>query len=141
MKKTRFIGFFSWLPLAVLMMFGTQGCSSETDVVVGNRTTMEVDLVYDAGEVIQGEFITAKIKVKNTGAYPLVIASATAGCSCTVASKPEEPILPGKTGAIIAQVDTDKTATGRIEKPLNIVSNAQKSTTVVTIKANVLRKK
>ena len=141
MKKRMFFGILPMLSMTVLMMVGTQGCSSETDVTVGNRTTMEVDPVFDAGEVIQGEFITAKIKLKNTGKYPLVIASASAGCTCTVASKPEEPILPGQTGVIIAQVDTDKTGVGSISKNLNIVSNAEKPTTVVEIRANVLRKK
>lgn len=141
MKKTLSFQIVASLSLAVFMMFGTQSCESETDVTVGNRTTMEVEPVYDAGEVIQGEFITAKIKLKNTGSFPLVIASASAGCSCTVASKPEEPILPGQTGVIIAQVDTDKTGIGAISKSLNIVSNAQNPTTVVVIKAKVLRKK
>lgn len=141
MKKRVFSGILPLLAMAVLMMVASQGCSSETDVAVGNRTTMEVDLVYDAGDVIQGEFITAKIKVKNTGSYPLVIASVNAGCTCTVASKPEEPILPGKTGVIIAQVDTDKTGVGPISKNVNIVSNAEKPTTVVEITANVQRKK
>lgn len=141
MKKRGIVNRFSWLPIAVLMMAGTQGCSSESDVTVGNRTTMEVEPVYEAGEVIQGEFITAKIKLKNTGSYPLVIASATAGCTCTVASKPEEPILPGETGEIIANVDTDKTGIGAISKRLSIVSNSEKPTTFVDIKATVLRKK
>ncbi len=141
MKKIHSFRFVAWLPLALFMMFGAQGCGSDSEVTVGNRTTMEVDPVFDAGEVIQGEFITAKIKVKNTGSFPLVIASASAGCSCTVASKPEKPILPGETGVIIAQVDTDKTGIGAISKSLNIVSNAQNPTTVVAIKAKVLRKK
>lgn len=115
-------------------------CGSDMEVSTGNRTTMEVDEVFNAGEVIQGEFITAKFNVKNTGDYPLVIASVNGSCTCTVASKPEEPIAPGKTGVIIAQVDTDKTGAGVIAKTVRIVSNAQKPTTEVTIKAIVKRK-
>ena len=48
-------------------------------------------------------------------------------------------IAPGKTGVIIAQVDTDKTGVGSVVKTVNIVSNADPSVKVVTIKATVLK--
>ena len=37
-------------------------CGGSNEVEIGNKTTMIVDPVYDAGTVIQGEVITAKIK-------------------------------------------------------------------------------
>lgn len=125
--------------LGVSFLLSATSCSSDVDVTVGNRTTMEVNSEFDAGEVVKGEFITAKFTVKNTGDYPLVIADVSAGCTCTVAKKPEEPIAPGKSAEIIAQVDTDKTGTGSIKKNINIVSNAEPSTMPVTIKAIVLK--
>lgn len=131
MKMLLFIGLSLWL--------GTTGCSTDMEVSPGQRTTMEVEEVFDAGEVVKGEFVTAKFTVKNTGDYPLVIAEVKAGCTCTVAQKPEEPIAPGKTGVIIAQVDTDKTGVGSVVKTVNIVSNSDPSTKVVTIKALVLK--
>ena len=100
---------------------------------------MEVEPEFDAGEVVKGEFITAKFTVKNTGDYPLVIADVKGSCTCTVAKKPEEPIAPGKTAEIIAQVDTDKTGVGSVVKTVNIVANADPAVTVVKIKATVLK--
>ena len=110
------------------------------EVSPGNRTTMEVDDVFDAGEVIQGEFVTAKFKVTNTGDYPLVIADVKVGCKCTLAEKPEEPIAPGKSGMIMAQVDTDNAQVGPLEKTISIVSNADPAVKPLKIKAIVKRK-
>lgn len=131
MKYVLFVG--------LSLLFGATGCSSNNDASVGNRTTMEVEKEIDAGEVVKGEFITAKIKVKNTGDYPLIISDVKTSCSCTVADKPEEPIAPGKTGKIVAQIDTDKTGAGGVTKVVNIISNSQEPVTAVKIKATVLR--
>jgi len=125
--------------LGVSILLGAASCSWSDDGSVGNRTTMEVQEEFDAGEVVKGEFIVAKFDVKNTGDYPLIISDVKVGCTCTVASKPEEPIAPGESGEIVAQVDTDKTGVGGVVKTVNIVSNSQKPVTPVKIKATVLR--
>ena len=125
--------------LGVCFLLGASSCTSEAEYGPGTRTTMEVKPEFDAGEVVKGEFITAKFKVTNTGEYPLVIADVEAGCTCTVAEKPEEPIAPGESAEIVAQVDTDKTGIGSVTKNLRIVANADPSVTVVKIKAIVLK--
>ena len=48
-------------------------CGGNTDYEVGNKTTMEVNELYDAGDIVKGEKITAVFTIKNTGDYPLVI--------------------------------------------------------------------
>ena len=78
-------------------------CNGKQDVEVGQKTTMEVNLLYDAGNVIKGEVINAKFKVKNTGDYPLVFGEVRPSCSCTVADKPSAPIQPGESTKIIAK--------------------------------------
>ena len=125
--------------LGVCFLLGATSCTTDLSVSPGNRTTMEVNPVFDAGEVVKGEFITAKFTVTNTGDYPLLIADVKESCSCTVAEKPEEPIAPGESAEIIAQVDTDKTNVGSLSKNLNIVSNADPSIVSVKIKATVLK--
>lgn len=125
--------------LGVCFLFGAMSCTTETDLSPGNRTTMEVDPVFEAGEVVKGEYITAKFKVTNTGDYPLIISEVSAGCTCTVAKEPKGPIAPGDSEEIVAQVDTDKTGVGSVVKSLRIVSNADPSVTVVKIKATVLK--
>ena len=109
-------------------------CEDNKKVVVGQKTTMEVNLVYDAGNVIKGEVINAKFKVKNTGDYPLVFGEVRPSCSCTVPHKPEKPIPAGETGEIVAQVMTDKLNTKNISKSVTIMTNTEPNTTVLMIK-------
>ena len=109
-------------------------CEDNKNVVVGQKTTMEVNLVYDAGNVIKGEVINAKFKVKNTGDYPLVFGEVRPSCSCTVPHKPEKPIPAGETGEIVAQVMTDKLNTKNISKSVTIMTNTEPNTTVLMIK-------
>lgn len=115
-------------------------CSNTEIVEVGNRTSMLVEPVFDAGDVVKGEVITATFKVENTGQYPLIIAEVKGSCSCTVASKPEAPIPPGESGVIRAEVDTERTSTGLITKSVRIVANTEPSVTEVAIKAMVKNK-
>jgi hypothetical protein len=128
MRKILFIS-------SVLFLFSA--CSGSDKVEIGNKTTMVVNPVYDGGTVVKGELITAKFVVENTGKYPLSISEVKGSCTCTVAEKPNEPILPGKTGIIKAVVDTDRTATGMISKSVRIVANTEPSVTEVAIKATV----
>ncbi|MEY3236448.1 MAG: hypothetical protein RI883_549 [Bacteroidota bacterium] len=128
MKKVLFIS-------SVIFLFSA--CSGSETVEIGNKTTMVVNPVYDGGTVIKGELITAKFVVENTGKYPLVIAEVKGSCTCTVAEKPEDPILPGNSGVIKAVVDTDRTSTGMISKSVRIVANTEPSVTEVAIKATV----
>ncbi len=112
-------------------------CTETETVEVGNKTTMVVDPVFDGGEVVKGEIISAKFVVRNTGSYPLVIADVKGSCSCTVADRPEDPIQPGEEAVIKADVDTDRTSTGEITKSVRIVANTEPSVTEVAIKATV----
>ncbi|MES2799502.1 MAG: DUF1573 domain-containing protein [Bacteroidota bacterium] len=107
------------------------------EVEVGQKTTMFVEKIYEVGTVVKGEKVVAKIQVENTGTYPLVIAQVSPGCSCTIASKPEEPIQPGEKGIITATVDSDKVAGNKISKSVSIVANTEPSTTVVVIKGKI----
>ena len=110
-------------------------CEDNSKVVVGQKTSMEVNLVFDAGTVVKGEVINAKFKVKNTGKYPLVFGEVRPSCSCTVPHKPEKPIQPGETGEIVAQVMTDKLNTKNVSKSVTIMTNTEPNKTVLMIKA------
>ena len=128
-------GIFSLLVVS-LFMFGCSSSPSEAEI--GQYTSIEVESTYDAGTVAKGEVVDAAIKIKNTGDYPLVIASVKEACSCTISSYPEEPIAPGESGTINASVDTDKTGKGIINKPITISANTRPSTTTVMITAKVI---
>jgi hypothetical protein len=114
-----------------------QSCNGSESVEVGNKTTMYVNSVYDAGTIMKGETISATFKVKNTGTYPLVIADVKPSCSCTVVNKPDEPIKPGEEFAIKAEVNTSNTSSNTLTKSVRIVANTEPSVTEVVIKANI----
>lgn len=126
--------------LFLVITFGISACGGSNEVEIGNKTTMIVESVYDAGIVMKGEVIDAEFKLKNTGNYPLVIAEVQGSCSCTVAEKPTEPIQPGEEGIIKAKVNTDKTSGSMIAKSVRIVANTEPSVTEVIIRAKVKRK-
>ncbi len=117
-----------------------QSCGNSGPAEVGNKTTMTVNLVYDAGKVIKGEIINAKFIIKNTGDFPLVIGDAKGSCSCTVAEKPEKPIPPGEQGEVKAYVTTENANPGPIRKLVSIVANTEPSRTEVNVIANVIVK-
>ena len=124
--------------LSLVFLFAS--CGDDKDYLVGNKTTMEVEPVFDAGDVIKGEMVTAKFVIKNTGEYPLVIGEVVPACSCTISEAPEAPIQPGGTGEVIAYVNTDKVPAGVLHKSVRVVANTNPSVTEVIIKANVIRK-
>jgi len=115
-------------------------CGSKDKIEVGNKTSMEITKEYKAGNVLLGEEIEAVFKLKNTGDYPLIIAEVKGSCSCTVADYPEDPIAPGETEEITATVRTDNAAPGELAKEVRVVANTEPSLSVLSIRANVIRK-
>ena len=120
--------------VGLLMLFA---CEQEQKVEVGQKTTMEVTPEFNAGTVIKGEIIKARFKVENTGDYPLVFGEVRGSCSCTVAEKPEEPLQPGETAEILAEVNTENLTSKKISKSVTILANTEPSLTVVTIKGTL----
>ena len=125
--------FYTLLNLSLVFF----GCSENKPLEVWNKTTMEIDSVFNAGTVVKGEIIHATFKVRNTGDYPLVFGEVRASCGCTVPTKPEGDIAPGAKGKIGVKYATDRV--GPFTKTVTIKSNAVgQETKVVTIKGTVL---
>jgi hypothetical protein len=57
----------------------------------------------------------------NTGDAPLIITNVLSTCGCTVPTKPNAPILPGKKGKIEVKYNM---ASGPIRKTITVESNA-----------------
>jgi hypothetical protein len=57
----------------------------------------------------------------NTGDAPLIISNVLSTCGCTVPTKPEAPIMPGKNGKIEIKYNM---APGPIRKTITVESNA-----------------
>ncbi|MEY4288681.1 MAG: hypothetical protein RLZZ30_769 [Bacteroidota bacterium] len=122
------------LLLSVGLFFG---CEDDKSVDIDQKTTMEVEKVFEAGTVMKGEVINAKFKVTNTGDYPLIIGEVTPSCSCTVAEEPEEPIQPGESSEIIAQVKTDNLSAKKIQKMITVMANTVPNVTVLEIRGSI----
>ena len=113
-------------------------CNSKDEYQIGQKTTMEVVERIDAGEVMLGEKVKTVIKVKNTGTYPLILSEVKGSCSCTIADYPEDPIAPGKTADIKAEIETK--SIGKLTKDVRISANTEPSLTTVIITADVISK-
>ena len=109
----------------LLFSLGITSCkTNELEAEIGQKTTMKITKVFDAKVRVKGEKIEARFEVENTGRYPLVFGEIKGSCSCTVAEKPEAPILPGKKGYIKAVVNTDKFDSGyKINKVVTVMAN------------------
>ena len=90
--------------------------------MLDTTTVQLIDSVYNFGTVTEGEKVTYNFRFKNAGAKPLVIASATASCGCTIPEKPEKPILPGETG-FIKVVFNSAGKRNHNEKHITVVAN------------------
>lgn len=115
-------------------------CTENTTVEIGQKTSLKVNPVFNAGKVLHGEMIDASFDVTNDGDYPLVISEVKGSCSCTVVDKPEKPIPPGETVKIKASVKTENASAGNLSKEVRIIANTEPSLTVLKINAVVYRK-
>lgn len=108
---------------------------------IRDPTTVQIiDSVYDFGKVSEGEVVEYSYRFKNTGNKPLVITEQPrASCGCTVAERPEEPIMPGDTGFIKVKFDS-KNRPGEAHKTVTVSSNANPSFPELLLKGTVMGK-
>lgn len=77
----------------------------------------------DIGKIKKGTTAEITFPLVNTGSKPLVISSVQPGCGCTLAEKPEEPILPGKEGKIVARFNSETQGVGMHRKNIIVRAN------------------
>ncbi len=96
----------------------------------GNATTVPTYLTEiqwtetkkDLGSIKEGQSVEVVYEFKNIGSMPLVIQNVKAACGCTIPEKPEEPVLPGKTGLIRARFNSDGRV-GANHKTITVFAN------------------
>ena len=95
----------------------------------------------DYGVVVRGtDNGVRSFEFTNIGDEPLIITNVRSSCGCTVPSKPEAPIMPGKQGKIDVKYNM---ALGKIGRTLIVESNATNYTNGVVpikIKGEVINK-
>jgi hypothetical protein len=90
----------------------------------------------DYGTIEKGSDGVRVFEFTNTGDAPLIISKVTSSCGCTIPKKPEDPILPGKTGEIEVKYDTNRV--NPIRKTITVISNAETPTVALKIKGLVV---
>ena len=93
----------------------------------------------DYGTIEKGSNGVRVFEFTNTGNEPLVISKVSSSCGCTIPKKPEDPILPGKTGQIEVKYDTNRV--NPIRKTITVQSNAETPTVALKIKGEVIDSK
>lgn len=122
MKKTVLVLFLGLISLGIYAQEATAKIEFKSETI-------------DYGEIDKGSDGVRVFEFTNTGTVPLVISNVRSSCGCTIPKKPEEPIMPGKTGKIEVKYDTNRV--GPIRKAITVTSNADTPTKVLKIKGEV----
>lgn len=103
-------------------------------------TVQMIDTIYDFGKVTEGEVVEYSYRFKNVGNKPLVITEQPhASCGCTIAERPEEPIMPGDTGFIKVKFNSENRP-GEAHKTVTVASNANPPFPELLLKGTVIGK-
>ncbi|WP_228238818.1 DUF1573 domain-containing protein [Allomuricauda sp. M10] len=122
MKKTVLVLFLGLISLGIYAQEATAKIEFKSETI-------------DYGEIEKGSDGVRVFEFTNTGTAPLVISDVRSSCGCTIPKKPEEPIMPGKTGKIEVKYDTNRV--GPIRKAITVTSNSDTPTKVLKIKGEV----
>ncbi len=99
--------------------------------------TDEIDMgSFEAAEIREG-----KVAIKNDGDAPLLIMRVTTDCGCTVASYPQDEIMPGDTASITVRFNGKGREPGAFKKVVRISSCCKdtRSRSLLFVKGNILR--
>ena len=92
-------------------------------------------MVHDFGKIAYEGNATVTFTFTNKGDLPLVIINCRATCGCTEPKWSVEPVKPGEKGEITVSYNTQ--ITGPFNKPITVLTNADTSSVVLTIKGTV----
>jgi len=103
------------------------------------KTQIEFEkITHDFGVITDDKKVYVKFKFKNIGKEPLIIIAAEGSCGCTVPTWPKEPIMPQSDSFIEISFDPSGKS-GENSKIVTITSNAEPSTSILTVKATVVK--
>jgi hypothetical protein len=101
-------------------------------------TTMEFNkMSHDFGKIKADTDNKTTFIVSNTGKNPLIIESVKATCGCTTPSKPEKPIMPGKSDKIEVVFHPKENQLNGQSKTVTVIANTTPDVVVLNLKAFV----
>jgi hypothetical protein len=93
--------------------------------------------IVDYGIIQQNSDGNRLFTFTNTGNAPIIITKVKASCGCTVATKPEKPIMPMETATIGVKYDTKRL--GKFQKTITVTSNAKEPIKQIKIKGEIVK--
>jgi hypothetical protein len=88
------------------------------------------------GKIKEGVVLSFDYEITNTGNEPLIFNDYKVACSCTKATLPEKPVMPGETVKINVTFDT-KDKIGFQDRTIEITSNAKNGLMKLRFKVTV----
>ena len=122
--------FAMWLVMTLLLA-ATPVAQAQPprDVVIDNAD-------QDLGSIRSGTPVTLTYTVGHTARHPVVIRNVQASCGCSAASKPRQPILPGRTDTIA--VVFNASTPGRLIKRLTVETSPAGSRIPISLRGTVV---
>lgn len=94
---------------------------------------------HDFGKIEEGVQAAYTFEFTNTGTAPVVISNAQASCGCTTPDWTKEPVMPGKSGKVMASFNSQGRP-GSFSKTVTVISNSETPQIVLSIKGEVSSK-
>ncbi len=124
------------LTLIAILLISTIAFSQETKNTNKGTLKFESESI-DYGKITQNSDGNRVFKFKNIGDSPVIISTVKGSCGCTVATKPNEPIMPGETAEIGVKYATNRL--GGFSKTITVLSNASIVRHTLRIKGIVVK--
>jgi len=137
--KNYIIIFFALISLTTLSSLKSANYNTELNFQDKKSAHIEFETTrHDFGVITVGGNGSFSFKFKNTGVEPLIIQGVRSSCGCTIAKKPNAPILPGASDIISVRYDTRRI--GVFHKTITVTTNADNISTVLVIRGEVKAK-
>lgn len=107
-------------------MFVSEGQSKIDDQIRFEK------LSHAFGKVPKGKPVSVEFKFTNPSTKPLIIEDATAECGCTKPEFPQQPVMPGKTGAIKVTYDAKEPGSFTKKVTVRLVNVADSKVLTIT---------
>ncbi|RYY55415.1 MAG: DUF1573 domain-containing protein [Chitinophagaceae bacterium] len=115
--------------------------SPKADAVIDTANFTKIQwldsISSNLGNIKEGQVVEVSYRFRNAGSKPLIFASVSASCGCTVPEKPEKPYAPGEEGVIKAKFDSKGRAHGEAQKMVYVQANTDPSMTTLNFKVNI----
>lgn len=121
--------------LALAIIGLTAATPMATNAPLGTPKIEFKEMMYDFGDIKEGDQAKHEFVFTNTGDAPLILTDVKPSCNCTTPEWPRQPIMPGKSDKIIAIFDS-KGRPGEFNKSIEVFSNATKEPIIITMKGN-----